>query len=203
MEEESSLIEDIIPCEKPIECSNTEIIINAHTLLSGIPIAPEDRLRQFSDVEYEQCVKEWATTFLEEKYELVRRCGGSGDLGRDVICYTNIEEGKWVNYQCKHYASALVPSDIWVEIGKICYYSFEGRYSFPEAYYFVAPKGVNNTLHGLLIDNPDKLKDEFIENWDKNCRTKITSTKNIELDEGLKSFIEAKDFRIFNYLDPL
>lgn len=37
IEEDSSLIEDIIPYEKPLECNNTEIIINAHTLLSGIP----------------------------------------------------------------------------------------------------------------------------------------------------------------------
>lgn len=62
----------------------------------------------------------------QKKYLTVRRFGGSGDLGVDIsgFCSDKGFNGEWDNYQCKRYDHPLRPSDIWVEIGKIIYYSY-------------------------------------------------------------------------------
>ena len=75
----------------------------------------------------------------------------------------------------------LRPSDIWVEIGKIIYYSHIGEYSAPRMYYFVASSGVGTSLEKLL-NKPIELSTKFKSNWDGHCREKITATKVIELE---------------------
>ena len=165
---------------------------------SGIPIPKPIRVKNFSSDEWEEFIEEWATS-LEGEYVKVRRFGGSGDCGVDIAGFRtdNGFEDIWDNYQCKHYAHPLRPSDIWVELGKIIYYSNIGEYSPPRKHYFVASLGIGTTLEKLL-NKPTKLREKFKENWEGYCKSRITSTKEIELDGKLLSYVDAFDFRIFS-----
>jgi len=83
----------------------------ADVVASGLPVHPEDRVRLFSSDQWERFVQEWVDS-LRDEYELVERCGGAGDMGRDVIATVKAGNGAWDNYQCKHYQKALEPSEI-------------------------------------------------------------------------------------------
>ena len=89
------------------------------------------------------------------------------------------------------------PSDIWVELGKIIYYSHIGEYTPPRKHYFVASHDVGTTLEKLL-NKPAKLREKFKENWDGHCKSKITTTKEIELSGSFRSYVDAFDFTIFS-----
>ena len=156
---------------------------------------PEDRVRLFSPSEWERFVQEWVDS-LRDEYDLVERCGGAGDMGRDIIATVKGGSGAWDNYQCKHYHRALAPGDVWVELGKLAYYTLKGEYSYPRAYFFVAPQGVGPRLSNLL-KKPDELRSELLANWDKTCRTEITETEIVECDAVMREHIESLDFRIF------
>lgn len=191
--------------EFDIEIPKSNLEYSTSHLNYNNQFTPEKLFSIISDVAFEECVQEWCYGYLREKYNKIRRCGGRGDLGRDVICYKNYgvdyEKIEWVNYQCKYYSSPLTPSIIWVEIGKMIYYSFLGKYKMPIEYYFVSPNGVNNDLHDLLA-NSKKLKSELIKNWERNCEKKITAKQSIKLDEKLMHYIDTIDFSIFQELDP-
>lgn len=133
---------------------------------SGIPVPKPIRVKNFSPDEWEDFIEEWAAS-LESVYVKVRRFGGSGDCGVDVagFCTDKGFEDKWDNYQCKRYAHPLRPSDIWVELGKIIYYSSIGEYTIPRKHYFVASLGVGTTLEKLL-NKPNELREKFKVNWD-------------------------------------
>lgn len=145
---------------------------------------------------------EWAHS-LKLKYELVERRAGAGDQGRDIVAYENKDnDSVWDNYQCKHYPDPLAPGDVWIELGKLCYYTFIKEFSAPRQYYFVAPRGAGNKLSKLLR-NPKLLRTELIREWDNHCRTKITSTKEIALDEKLLAHVTALNFANIQALSPL
>lgn len=165
---------------------------------SGIPVPKPIRVKNFSPDEWEDFIEEWATN-LESAYDKVRRFGGSGDCGVDIagFCTDKGFEDKWDNYQCKRYAHSLRPSDIWVELGKIIYYSNIGEYTSPRKHYFVASLGVGTMLEKLL-NKPTELRKQFKENWDGHCKSGITSTKEIELSGKLLSYVDAFDFTIFS-----
>ncbi len=165
---------------------------------SGIPVPKPIRVKNFSPDEWEDFIEEWATS-LESVYIKVRRFGGAGDCGVDVagFCTDKGFEDKWDNYQCKRYAHPLRPSDIWIELGKIIYYSSIGEYTPPRKHYFVASLGVGTTLEKLL-NKPNELREKFKENWDGHCKSGITSTKKIELGGKLLSYVNAFDFKIFS-----
>jgi hypothetical protein len=167
----------------------------ADVVASGLPVHPEDRVRLFSSDHWERFVQEWVDS-LRDEYELVERCGGAGDMGRDVIAIVKDGKGAWDNYQCKHYQKALTPGDVWIELGKLAYYTLKGDYSYPRSYFFVAPQGVGPTLSNLL-KKPHALRDGLLANWDKACRTEITKTEVVECDAAMKAHIESLDFSIF------
>ncbi len=171
----------------------------AHTVAVGQPIPPIERIRTFSDRQWEEFVLEWADS-LRQEYEAVERCGGKGDMGRDVIA--TLPDGEWHNYQCKHYDHALYPGDIWLEIGKLVYYTAEKAFSLPTAYYFIAPHGVGTSLSNLLR-SPGKLKKQFKEKWRAKCEEKITSTGNVVLTKALEAHVDTIDFAIFSHVPPL
>ena len=175
--------------------------VTADFVAAGLPIPPIERIRIFSDRQWEEFVLEWADS-LREHYGRVERCGGAGDMGRDVLAFCKTDPAVWDNYQCKHYKDPLTPGSIWVELGKLVYYSNIGEYSFPRRYAFVAPQGAGTKLSNLLR-KPDKLKAQLIENWDSHCRTAITSTKAVDLDSGLSDYINGLDFSIFEAIPPL
>lgn len=178
------------------------VVASANAVASGHMIPPIERIRIFCDSQWEDFILEWANS-LRQQYALVERCGGAGDMGRDVIAHVSQENGcPWDNYQCKHYDHPLAPSDIYRELGKLAYYTYTNEFTYPRAYYFVAPQGVGTKLANYLRQ-PQKLKELLLENWDSHCSNKITSKAPIFLDEPLKRYIQQLDFSIISYIPPL
>jgi hypothetical protein len=154
-----------------------------------------DLMKLFSPDEWEAFVLEWAHS-LDSRYELVEKCGGAGDMGRDVIATVSEDDPDvWDNYQCKHYEHPLRPADIWLELGKAVYYSHQGEFTFPRRYRFVAPQGAGTTLI-KLFKKPDDLKARLVGEWDKHCRNGITSTQDVVLEGALRDYLDALDFSV-------
>ena len=169
-------------------------------IVAGQPIPAIQRIKLFSAAEWEDFVLEWADS-LRGEYAEVARCGGAGDLGRDVVA--NVKDSdEWDNFQCKHYDHPLYPSDVWVEIGKLLYYVESGKFTYPRWYCFVAPQGVGTTLSNLLRA-PEQLRQKLFDAWDKYCKDQITSTTEVPLVGALRSRAEAANFGIFRALQPL
>jgi len=192
------------------ETDTTEILkpkstpkISNHDILYGKSITPIQRLAVIDDGEFEEIVTEWVFEYLSTKYVQVRRCGAAGDKGRDVIGWINVEEKKWDNFQCKHYGKELTPTNFYVELGKLCHYTFLKDYTIPQNYYIVSQKGVGTKL-GDMIDDPVKLKAALIENWGKNVEKKITTTGTgeIKLEGDFKKYVEEFDFSIIKSIEP-
>ncbi|MBK8183317.1 MAG: hypothetical protein IPK63_10675 [Candidatus Competibacteraceae bacterium] len=190
---EISEFRDIKKSQKPGDFAAQEVT-------SGIPIPAVQRVRLFSSSDWEEFVEEWAHS-LKNTYSKIQRYAGSGDKGCDVVGFINDTgfKGIWDNYQCKHYDHSLSPSDVWLEIGKIIYYSYIGEYKSPRKYYFAAPMDIGLKLKKLLQD-PSSIKSCLIENWTNHCQDKITSTCQIFLDEALLAHIESFDFSTFSSL---
>jgi hypothetical protein len=176
----------------PIKCSSAEHVN------TGVPIPKPLRVSTMSSTEWESFTEEWANS-LKDLYIRVARHTGSGDQGIDVAGYLSDMgwEGGWDNYQCKHYDRPLTPSNIWVEIGKIIYYSYKQEYTPPRKYYFIASCGIGTRLEKLLA-NSAKFKEEARENWTKYCQDKITETASIPLEGDLMDWFEDFDFSIFS-----
>lgn len=164
-----------------------------------IKIPAIDLLRVFSPSQWEDFTLEWAHS-LKTKYRRVERCGGAGDLGRDVVAI--VSDNEWHNYQCKHYDKSLQPNQVVLELGKLCYHVYKDEFPAPSRYIFVAPQGAGNSLSRLLRD-PEGLRTLLIENWEKKCKNKISSTKKIPLSGELLDFVNRFDFSIFSYITPL
>jgi hypothetical protein len=167
---------------------------------SGMAFPVADLIETFKSEVWEDFTEEWAHS-QEKKYKQVIRYTGAGDMGLDILCFhtTDYFNGPWDCIQCKRYACELMPSQVWIELGKIIYYSFTGEYPPPTNYYFAASKGLGLKLKKLLL-KPDKLKSELIANWDKYCRTEITATKTLPLDGPLKDYLDQFDFKIFKMI---
>lgn len=162
-----------------------------------INLDPIKILQTMSEEDYEIIIEEWQRDYLGKKFARVERLGGTGDKGRDVVC--TLDNGDWINYQCKHYDHKLTKANILPEIGKCCYYCFKRNYSPPKKYYFVSPLGVVTGLRDLLKSH-EKLKNELISNWNKQCRNKIVSTYPIDLSGELLDFVREFNFEIFDYV---
>ncbi|MHB1479336.1 MAG: ABC-three component system protein [Acidithiobacillus ferrooxidans] len=175
--------------------------VSADVVAAGLPIPPIERIRIFSAEQWEDFVLEWADS-LRDQYGTIERCGGAGDMGRDIIAFDRANPAIWDNYQCKHYRAGLTPSDIWVELGKLVYYTYAKEYTYPRKYFFVAPQGAGTKLSNLL-KNADRLKSEMINNWDKYCKSGITVTAEVLLDSALRMHIDSLDFSIFEAVPPL
>lgn len=185
----SRLISPVVPMDR----------LDPFVVASGPAIPPIERIALFSEEQWEQFIDEWASSLSD--YQKVERASGAGDKGCDVIGYP-VEGGPlWDNYQCKHYDKPLKPTDVWVEFGKLCYYTFIGDYSLPQKYRFVAPRNVGTKLASLLR-KPTALKQELLQAWDSYCRDDIKESA-VPLSAELRAHIEAIDFSIFGYLPVL
>lgn len=178
--------------EAPVSCPSAEHVS------TGIPIPKPIRVTTFSPAEWEAFTQEWASS-LKDAYVRVARHTGSGDQGVDIAGFVGDcgwEDG-WDNYQCKQYAHPLRPGDIWIEIGKIIYYSYKGEYPPPRKYYFIASRDIGTKL-GKLIENPERLKEEARNAWDSSCKNGITETLSIHLEGDLLEWFNEFDFSIFS-----
>lgn len=173
----------------------------------GLPVAPLDRLANFSAAGFERFTLEWASDYLAVKVPgivEVQQRGAAGDKGRDVIAWLDpntASNRRWNLYQCKHYGSALGARTAAAEIGKVLFYSHRGDYSFPQEYHFVTHKGVTSPFQDLL-DEPEKLRKFVIENWDKHIRTKIRK-EPVDLTSKLMKHVETVPFTVFRAKQPL
>lgn len=172
--------------------------VTAATVVHGPVIPAQQQLLLYSPDQWEDFVQEWAHYCLKGRYDRVQRFTGAGDRGVDIAGFTDAKklQGVWDNYQCKHYDNALRPTNVWVEFGKIVWYSFQKQYAPPRRYYFVAPKGAGTSLTALLADAA-KLRDELIANWEKYVRKEITKTQEVPLDADLLAYVNEFDFSIF------
>ncbi|AXB58648.1 ABC-three component system protein [Flavobacterium fluviale] len=167
-------------------------------IIYGQHIIPIKRIESFYPDEWEEFIEEWLD-LKKSVYHSIEKFGGAGDMGRDVVAYIDNPVGnldyRWDCYQCKHYKAPITPSNVYCEFAKIIYYSFIKEYPVPQKYYFVAPQDCGTKLSKLLI-NPEKLKSEIKENWEKHCANQITN-KTILLEEKLLEYFEKFDFSIF------
>jgi hypothetical protein len=188
----------IIGDSRPLKFSNGGSATSYASSAMAFPVA--DLIQTFKPEVWEDFTEEWAHS-QEKKYKEIVRYTGAGDMGLDVLCFHTTDQfnGPWDCVQCKRYAGELMPSQVWIELGKIIYYSFIGEYPPPTNYYFAASKGLGLKLKKLLL-KPDKLKSELIANWDKYCKAEITATKALTLDGGLKDYLDKFDFKIFKMI---
>lgn len=167
----------------------------------GYPQPALQRLQGYSEDEFEQFVYELVHGCWSQAYERIMQLGGAGDRGRDIVAYEHYPD-VWDLYQCKHYGVPLAPSDFWVELGKLCHYTFEKAYTTPQRYYIVTSHGVGPKLHDLLT-RPRDINALLLTEWDTKCRKSITSTREIMLSEAFRHHIETFDFSIVHELPPL
>ena len=168
----------------------------------GQPIAPIIRVRTFSPDEWEDFIQEWASS-LKSRYHTVMRCSSAGDMGRDVVAHTGrVSSGKpWDNYQCKHYDHPLRPSEIWIELGKLVHYTYQGEFTVPREYFFVSPHDVGTTL-ARLLERPRKLREGLLKNWEKYCQSEIGS-EDIKLTGKFKTYVEEFPYDIVTLMPVL
>lgn len=180
--------------------------INYDLISNGKPILPIDRIKLMSPDEWESLIEEWLETKNIYSLKNIERLGGSGDLGVDVSAYIsdpriNPNNYEWDCYQCKRYSDPLSPSSMWVEFGKVIYYSYNKDYPVPNNYYLVGTNGVGTKLKKYLQDT-GKLKEELKKQWDSKCKNKITDTKSIPLEGKLLEYFEQFNFNIFCKIEP-
>lgn len=189
------------PFTKPLTSPVTTVAVTNDSVSSGLPIPAIDRIKIFSDLQWEEFILEWADS-LKDQYAEVERCGGAGDMGRDIVGVRREDSTSWDNYQCKHYKSPLAPTDIWIELGKLVFYTHRGDYTYPRQYFFVAPQGAGTKLSNFFR-NAEQLRSGLIDHWNSHCRLKILSREEIDLTDELLSYVNGLDFSIFSAVPPL
>lgn len=163
-----------------------------------VGLTPRQTISAYSADQWEEFVTEWASSLTS--YVKVEHVPGAGDKGRDVICLVSEPQsaGQWDNYQCKHYNHPLHPSDVWLELGKLCFYTHNGAYPMPRAYRFVAPHDVGTKLN-YLLQHPDKLREQLIDEWPTKCERHITASSVVKLEGSLRTYVDGFDFSIVGF----
>ncbi len=194
--------EDTQPIPEP-EFPNTPLHPR-DIMLGRAVLTPLQVIETYSGDDWERFVEEWAHGAMNKRYTAVHRAPGAGDKGRDVIAYLEASPSTspYDNYQCKHYSAPLAKGDIWVELGKLCWYTYRGVYRVPRLYHFVAPKGVGPELL-QLIERPEAMRAGLLEHWDGSCARQIRRGPRIELDGEFREYVEQFDFSILRSLPPL
>jgi hypothetical protein len=175
---------------------------------AGLPVNPLDRLANFSADEFERFTLEWADGYLRNKLpnvDDIQQRGGAGDKGRDIVVWFGSPSSPlrhWHLYQCKRYATALGAGKGIGEIAKVLFYSFHGDYTLPSEYWFVTRKGVTGDFQDL-IDDPQKLRNYVIKNWDKDCSNAIKSKKTVALEGDFADYVSQLDFGFIRVKQPL
>jgi len=160
---------------------------------TDVNIVPLDKVNIMDEDSFEKFTLEWLYGCKKDKYSSIKKIGGAGDKGRDIIAY--YDDGTVDYYQCKHYKSALSPTNYYLELGKLCYFTYMKEIPVPKAYYIIASNDVGPSLQDL-IDDSSKLLSALLENWDTYCKTKISKKIEVILDESFLSYINSFDFSI-------
>ncbi len=184
---------------KELEQPRPQVPLTPEEILMGPPIDPKERVRLYDEDKFEEFINEWAFLCLQKQGEYVgvRRFGGSGDLGRDVVGYLEfpLKESRFDIYQCKHYRAPIIPSDIWPELAKLCVFTHEKRFPVPRYYFVVAPQDIGPTL-GSLFDEPEKLRSELQAVWESKCAKAISRNITYSLEGELLGHVQAFPFEI-------
>lgn len=162
-------------------------------------LAPIIKLvRAYDSAEWEIFIREWQKGL--QGYHAVKRLGGPGDLGRDVIGLVSAEacQGVWDNYQCKHYETTLGVPNACEDAGKIIFHAFRGEFTPPRMCSFVAPRGPSTALIKMLL-NPDKFRTEVIATWDVRVAPNVVASEKHILTGDLAAYVHAYDFTSFTY----
>lgn len=188
------------PIEEDLPALPAMSVPTPEQVQGGPPLSPQQRIGLYDAAEWEAFVLEWAHAL--GGYSRVRRLGSAGDQGRDIVAYiTAAADSEFDVYQCKHYEQALTPSEVVLELGKLCWHVFKGHYSKPRRYFFIAPRGCGTKLTKML-ENPTELRTLLVTEWDKKCRQWITKAEQIELTAELRTHIDGFDFSIIKDLAP-
>ncbi len=176
----------------------SQVTPTAAAAVGGRPVSDLQKVTLYNDEEWEEFIEEWAGACLKDQYKTVRRSSGAGDKGIDIAAHRDDKMllGMWDNYQCKHYKHSIMPNEIYVEIGKIIWYSYQKVYNPPHSYYLIAPRDVGPALN-LLLGNTENLKKTIEEQWESSCRKEITKKIDIPLSGDFKKYFDAFDFSIF------
>jgi hypothetical protein len=161
-------------------------------------LTPEQHIYFYSADDWEEFVKEWASS-LDVDYFQVKRLGGSNDRGIDVAGLLTERglEGPWDCYQCKHYSKPVQKGEAFQEIMKIFAGIIEGSYIPPRRYRILAPRGCSPSLDRLFV-RPTELKQAFLQH---------AASRNSIRDYGdtlvaaITAHAEDTDFSIFNSED--
>jgi hypothetical protein len=173
--------------------------ISTYEILQGTAMIPANKVKVMSSGEYEEYTLEWLFGAVKNKYVKVRAFTGAGDKGRDIVAY--YPDDSVDIYQCKHYDERISPTTLYTELGKLCYYTYNHAYPTPNSYFIVAPQGCGPTVLDL-INSPEKINDELIDAWEKNCLKKITRTKDVVLEGDFLEYIKNFNFSIVKDVAP-
>lgn len=156
-------------------------------------------IRNYSSTEWELFIEEWVRS-LKNKYVEVKRLGGAGDLGRDVVAFADQFglEGIWDNFQCKHLDKPMPAPIAGLEIAKLIYFVSQKKFCAPRKMFFVAPRDVATQLADLLA-SPSRLKSYVVQHWNSSYAKRITDNQTILLEGKLDAFVQQFDFSIFSY----
>jgi len=157
------------------------------------------QIRGYDATEWEIFTREWILGLTG--YHAVKRLGGPGDHGRDVIClYSELGcEGVWDNYQCKNYEGTLRTPAACRDAGKIIFHAFHKVFTPPRRCMFVAPRGPATDLRDKLL-NPSKFKAEVIATWDTRVASHVVEGEHHPLTSDLADYVSRYDFAGFNYV---
>ena len=151
--------------------------------------------------EWEIFTREWQQGLAGKSgYYEVKRLGGAGDHGRDVIglCSQAACEGIWDNYQCKNYGGMLQTPRACEDAGKIIFHAFRGVFTPPRRYRFISPKGPSMALRELLL-NPSRFRTEVISTWDVRVAGSVVDKQKHLLTGDLADYVNQYDFETFGY----
>lgn len=155
-------------------------------------------VRAYDSTEWEIFISEWQKGL--EEYLEVKRLGGAGDHGRDVIGLTDENgcDGVWDNFQCKHYEKPLATPKACEDAGKIIFHSYRKVFAPPRKCKFVAPRGPSTELRDLLL-NPIKFREELLTSWNTRVAKQVVAGESHLLEGDLRQYVENYDFKSFGF----
>lgn len=168
-------------------------------VFKGFDITPLQRLEVMDPDKFEELTEVWLHSKIQNKYQNIKRNGGAGDKGRDIIGYY-LKSKKIDIYQCKHYQNPLSFSDMSKEFLKLCYYTFKKDFSIPESYFIVSSKGCSTKFRTDYLDKPKNINKKLIDCMKKN-EIKLEGKKLKDII-GFTKYIESFDFRIVKEIVP-